>query len=54
MMLYILTIYMVNGYTTYGYKFLEKKNCEKVGKELIKPSKQWYYACRRKHYELNR
>ena len=54
MKFWILTIYMVNGYTTYGYKFVYKKNCEEIGKSLIKPSKQWYYACRGKYYELDR
>jgi hypothetical protein len=52
MTLYILTIIMVHGSTTYGYKFLEKANCEKVGKELIKVIKRGNFTCKKKHYVI--
>ena len=50
MKLWILTIYMMTGQTTYGYKFSQKDNCEKVGKELIKPLKQAYFKCKLKNF----
>jgi hypothetical protein len=50
MKLFILTIYMVHGQTTYGYKFLEKKNCEKVGKSLVSSIKQSYFKCALKKF----
>jgi len=52
MKLWVLTIYMVNGYTTYGYKFLEKTNCEKVGKELVKIIKHGKFSCKKKHHVI--
>jgi hypothetical protein len=48
MKLWILTVYMMTGQTTYGYKFVEKANCEKVGKDLAKIIKQGYYKCKLK------
>lgn len=49
MKLWILTISMIYGQTTYGYKFLEKKNCEKVGRDLIKLIKQGHFKCKLKN-----
>jgi hypothetical protein len=49
MNVWILVISMVHGSTTYGYKFLEKANCEKVGKELTKPLKRAYFKCKLKN-----
>lgn len=45
-MYWALTIMMIHGSVTYGYKFLEKVNCEKVGKELTQGLKA-KYKCRR-------
>jgi hypothetical protein len=50
---WILTIVMTHGSTVYGYKFVEKSNCEKIGKELTSISKKWLYNCKRKNYESN-
>ncbi len=49
MKLWILTIYMMTGQTTYGYKFVEKANCEKVGKDLLKLVKTGYFKCKPKN-----
>jgi len=57
MKLWILIIYMLNGKTTYGYKFIKKTNCEKVGKDLVKVFKKSYYKCKiykGEYGELNR
>lgn len=45
-MYWVLTILLIKGKVTYGYKFLEKKNCEKVGKELTTGLKA-KYICKR-------
>jgi hypothetical protein len=48
---------MLNGKTTYGYKFIKKTNCEKVGKDLVKVFKKSYYKCKiykGEYGELNR
>ncbi len=52
MIVYILTISMIRSTITYGYKFLEKSNCEKVGKEITK-NLNAKYQCKRKRYEFN-
>ena len=52
MKLWILTIVMINGSTTYGYKFLEKANCEKVGKELVKVIKRGAFSCKLKRHVI--
>lgn len=52
MIVWILTITMIHGRVEYGYKFLEKKNCEKVGIDITKKIKA-SYNCKRKKYELN-
>ena len=48
MKLWILTVYMMTGQTIYGYKFVEKVNCEKVGKDLVKLVKSGHYKCKLK------
>lgn len=48
MKLWVLTIYMMTGQTTYGYKFVEKANCEKVGKDLVKLIKRGNFKCKLK------
>jgi len=50
--LWILTIAMTHGSTEYGYKFLERVNCEKVGKELALSVKA-KHSCKKKFYTLN-
>jgi hypothetical protein len=52
MTLYILTIIMIHGSTTYGYKFLEKANCEKVGKDLTKNLKHSQFTCKKKRHVI--
>lgn len=42
---WVLKIIMMHGYTTYPYKFLEKENCKKVGKDLTSYVKKSYYTC---------
>jgi len=48
MMLWVLTVYMIGGQTTYGYKFVEKANCEKVGKQLVSTIKIGNFKCKLK------
>lgn len=52
MIVYILTISMVYGSTTYGYKFIEKANCEKVGKDLTKSLKYSQFTCKKKRHVI--
>jgi hypothetical protein len=52
MKFFILTIAMINGSTTYGYKFVKKKNCEDVGKNLVKIIKQGTFSCKMKRYVI--
>jgi len=52
MKLWVLIISMIHGSTTYGYKFVEKKNCEDVGKNLVKIIKQGTFSCKMKHYVI--
>jgi hypothetical protein len=52
MTLYILTIIMIHGSTTYGYKFIEKANCEKVGKDITKNLKYSQFTCKKKRYVI--
>lgn len=44
--LFVLTIIMTHGSTELGYKFLERENCHKVGKELSRAVKG-SYKCKR-------
>ena len=53
MKLWILTIYMINGSVEHG-KFLEKANCEKVGKQLVGNSKQMTYSCKLKRVKVKK
>lgn len=53
MIFWILTITMIHGRFEYGYKFLQKKNCEKVGSDITRKVKS-SYKCKRIIYELNR
>lgn len=39
MTVFILTVIMTHGSVTHGYKFLERANCEKVGKDLARTVK---------------
>jgi hypothetical protein len=51
--LWILTIAMTHGSTEYGYKFLGRGSCEKVGKELAS-SVRGKHSCKKKFYALNK
>lgn len=42
---FILTIHMNSLTATYGYKFLNRKNCDKIGRELSVIKKKWKYSC---------
>lgn len=52
MTIWILTIAMTHGSTVYGYKFLEKANCEKVGKNITKIFKHSTFTCKKKHHVI--
>lgn len=52
MTIWILTITMLHGSTVYGYKFLEKANCEKVGKDLTKNLKHSNFSCKKKRHVI--
>jgi hypothetical protein len=49
--MWLLIIHMVNGTTTHGY-FMEKSNCQKVGKSIVKDIKSFKYECRLKRVKL--
>lgn len=49
MKFWILSIIMINGRTDYGYKFVEKANCEKVGKQIVKLVKRGVFSCKLKY-----
>lgn len=48
MKLWFLTVYMIHGQTIYGYKFLKKENCERIGKELTSVFKKSTFSCKLK------
>lgn len=48
MKFWFLTILMLRGSTEYPYKFVEKKNCEKIGKDLVKIVKNARFKCEAK------
>lgn len=50
MKLWVLIISMIHGSTEYGYKFVEKKNCDKIGKEIVKTLKKGTYKCKLKSF----
>ena len=52
MKLWVLKIAMIHGITEYGYKFVEKKNCDKIGKEYVKIIKHAQYTCRLKTFPI--
>jgi hypothetical protein len=52
MTVWILVISMAHGSTTYGYKFLEKANCEKVGKDITKNFKHSQFSCKKKRHVI--
>lgn len=49
MIIWILTITMTHGQVEYGYKFTQKSNCEKVGKDLVKMIRQGFFKCKPKN-----
>ena len=46
MKFWVLVIYMMTGQTEYGYKFMEKKNCEKIGKNITSTIKKTSFKCK--------
>jgi hypothetical protein len=42
---WILTITMIHGEVKYGYKFINKSNCEKIGKYYSNTIKYSTYKC---------
>lgn len=48
MIFWILTITMIHGQVEYGYKFTQKSNCEKVGKDILKTIRQGTFKCKPK------
>jgi hypothetical protein len=51
MKFWILSIIMISGKTEYGYKFVEKTTCEKIGKQLVKLVKKGTFVCRIKYFD---
>jgi hypothetical protein len=45
MIFWILTITMLHGKVEYGYKFVNKSNCEKIGKNYSNILKHSTYKC---------
>ena len=52
MILWTLIISMTHGSTIYGYKFVEKSNCEKVGQDITKNFKNSQFTCKKKRYVI--
>ena len=52
MKVWILTVQILSSSIEYGYKFLEKSNCQKVGRQLVGHSKQMEYSCRLKKVKI--
>jgi hypothetical protein len=50
MKFWVLIIVAMNGQTTYGYKFVKKYNCEKVGKYITKFFKKTQFKCKLKDF----
>ena len=46
MTVWILKITAMYGITEYGYKFLEQKNCIKVGTQITKVFKKTSFSCK--------
>jgi hypothetical protein len=42
---------MSHGSVTHGYKFIEKANCEKVGKRLLRIVKTGMFSCKKKRID---
>ena len=38
-------VYLNGTPIKYGYKFIQKQNCVKIGKELSSIKKNWSYKC---------
>lgn len=53
MKLWVLTIFMIHGKTIYGYKFLKKENCHRIGKELTSIFKKSTYTCKEKEFPID-
>lgn len=51
MKLWILIIATSHGQTIFGYKFLDKANCDKVGRQIISVVKKGAFFCKRKHFD---
>lgn len=51
MNLWALTIFLLGSPVNHG-KFLEKSNCEKVGKQLVGNSRQMRYTCKLKFFKV--
>lgn len=51
MKLWILIIATSHGQTIYGYKFIEKLNCEKTGKQIVSLIKKGTFFCKRKYFD---
>jgi hypothetical protein len=49
--LWVLTVLMVHGQVEHG-KFIEKSNCEKLGKEIVGHSKSMKYVCKLKKFKM--
>lgn len=52
MKVWILTVQILSSNVEYGYKFLEKSNCEKVGKQITGHSKQMEHSCHLKKVKI--
>lgn len=54
MIFWVLTVGMLHGSVEHGYKFVEKNNCENVGKFYLKLLRHGSYKCKKKNIKLTR
>lgn len=52
MKVWILTFQIMSSKVVYGYKFIQKTNCEKVGKDLSQKYKKTTYKCELKKVKI--
>jgi len=47
-------VYLKSTPVLYPYKFIDKNNCDKIGRELSSIKKQWSYKCSEKILPLKK
>jgi hypothetical protein len=53
MKLWVLVIQLIHGSVEHG-KFLNKENCDKVGKQIVGNLKQMKYTCKSKYFKVKK